>query len=161
MNTRSFDAFVQSLTTGTSRRGFLAIVTAGLVAPFIDPSGNPETSAGRRRRKKKNNKRGRNAQPPSPPAPISCPSGQRLCPEGICLPGDQCCLQEKACGGVCIPVEECCTEGERDCPTGQTCCPSPRIGLCVDLQNDPLNCGICTLICPTGNTCEAGECQAP
>ena len=89
-----------------------------------------------------------------------CPSGERFCPlagalQGVCLPQDQCCPGEKACNGQCIPVEQCCG----GCPTGQTCCPSPRIGVCADLQNDLANCGQCGLLCPTvGHTCVAGRC---
>ena len=107
-----------------------------------------------RRRKGKKTCRGNGSSPP--PSPPDCPAGERLCPEGVCRPVAECCTVEKACNGGCIPVEECCG----GCATGETCCPSPRFGICVDLENDPLNCGICTLICPTGNTCESGECVA-
>jgi hypothetical protein len=94
--------------------------------------------------------------PPTSPPPPTCPNGQRLCPEGVCRPVNECCTVEKQCNGGCIPVEECCG----GCPGGQTCCPSPRIGICVDLQNDPLNCGICTLQCPNPipGSCANGQC---
>jgi hypothetical protein len=152
MDGQPFDALVRTLFAGASRRGLLTAVASGLVASLAHPLAADETEARRRRRRKKNKRRADSRSTPSPPT--SCPSGQRLCPEGICLPVDECCLQEKACSGGCIPVEECCG----GCATGQTCCPSPRIGICVDLENDPFNCGICTRLCPTGNSCQSGEC---
>ena len=153
MNTRSFDSFVQALGASCSRRRLLAGSLAGLVATLVGLLNSDESGARQRRRKKKN--KGTNGPASSPP-PSVCPSGQRLCPEGVCLPVNQCCPQEKACGGSCIPVEQCCG----GCPSGQTCCPSPRIGVCVDLQNDPLNCGICTRQCPqvTTGSCVNGNC---
>lgn len=163
MEPMSFDALVRSFVTSASRRGLLTIVAMGSLATLLAPLKADEAVARRRRRRNKNKRKGNGSVPSSPPTlpppvspptPPDCPAGQRLCPEGICLPVDQCCLQEKACNGGCIPVEDCCG----GCPTGQTCCPSPRIGICADLQNDPFNCGICQRICPTGNGCSAGNC---
>jgi hypothetical protein len=157
MNGQPFDALVRTLFAGSSRRGLLAAVTSGLVASLVHPLAADETEAKRRRRRKKKNKRGAGS-PTSPPPiqPTPCQGGERLCPEGICVPVEECCLQEKACNGGCIPVEECCG----GCATGQTCCPSPRIGICVDLQNDPFNCGICTRQCPnlSPGSCVNGQC---
>jgi hypothetical protein len=43
-----------------------------------------------------------------------CAPGQQLCPDGRCIPDDQCCVAcgtfEKCCGGRCMP-----------CPAGGTC----------------------------------------
>jgi hypothetical protein len=41
------------------------------------------------------------------------------------------------------------------CPTGMATCGGT---LCLDLQADPLNCGGCGNVCPSGQPCQAGAC---
>lgn len=74
-----------------------------------------------------------------------------------------------ACGAVCGTGEECgggfCSPAEQsqtaDCSAqGLTDCG----GTCIDIANDPNNCGGCGLVCPQGASCSAGVCisvQAP
>ena len=45
-------------------------------------------------------------------------------------------------------------EGVPDCPSGLVDCS----GVCVDLDVDPLNCGACGNVCPTG-LCNGGKCR--
>ena len=74
-----------------------------------------------------------------------------------------------ACGAVCGTGEECgggfCSPAAQsqaaDCSAqGLTDCG----GTCIDIANDPNNCGGCGLVCPQGDSCSAGVCiavQAP
>lgn len=69
----------------------------------------------------------------------------------------------KTCQNTCLPEpypKSCCKGTERctdgvckSCPPGFTGCG----GSCVDLSNDPLNCGACGVTCKTG-TCCVGTC---
>ena len=58
--------------------------------------------------------------------------------------------------GADCPSGFYCYDGEcvPECPPGTTAC----AGSCVDLSNDPNNCGSCNIICPPGQTCFNGEC---
>src|SRR6478672_5350867 len=47
------------------------------------------------------------------------------------------------------------------CGTGQTQCGSGKKAPCVDLQTDGSNCGGCGVVCPSGQSCQAGHCTAP
>ncbi len=66
-----------------------------------------------------------------------------------------------ACGIVCVaPTSACLMNGSGQWVCSPPCTP-PLVacnGQCVDLQNDPLNCGACGKICPS-NICVAGVCQ--
>src|SRR4051812_23621058 len=41
------------------------------------------------------------------------------------------------------------------CATGETSCS----GACVNVATDPMNCGACGMICPSGVMCIAGVCS--
>ena len=62
--------------------------------------------------------------------------------EACGLPGDVC------CGGAL------CVSGTCNCPSGQTNCS----GVCRDLDTDDNHCGACGTPCPSGSSCEDGEC---
>lgn len=66
-----------------------------------------------------------------------------------------------ACGIVCsAPTSACLLNGAGDWVCAPPCA-DPLVacnGRCVDLQNDPLNCGTCGKICPS-NICVGGVCQ--
>jgi hypothetical protein len=117
-----------------------------------------------------------------------CPSGQSCCdPEtNFCCPnpGESCCnpatkfccpSQQTPCCSAetnlcCAPGELCCDPGNLCCPAGNICCgggccPHQCCGgdTCTNLETDPLNCGLCTLVCPAGPanstpTCVNGQC---
>lgn len=86
-----------------------------------------------------------------------CKSGYSFCSAGACVPllqnGSTCtsssqCLGGACTGGVCA----------NSCPAGQTLCGST----CVNLQNDPNNCGFCNDVCKPNNdtpACVSGACS--
>ena len=70
-----------------------------------------------------------------------------------------------------LPAELLATHGSgqlkvtyHQCMTGD-CCPSGRATCggtdCIDLQADPLNCGACGNVCPSGQPCQGGACTPP
>lgn len=88
----------------------------------------------------------------SPTVP-HCDSKRHQCVE--CVTTDQC-TGGKSCSpsGVCV---ESCNPPGKPCATGDCC-----NGLCVDTQNDPLECGGCGTACVTTNgtpKCAAGACS--
>src|SRR4051812_27947942 len=71
---------------------------------------------------------------------------------GAC--GAVCGAGEACGGGFCSPAADsqtadCTSQGLTDCG-----------GVCVDVANDPNNCGGCALLCPQGDSCSAGVCIA-
>jgi len=65
----------------------------------------------------------------------------------VCAPGAVC------RGGDCVPVGPGCGPGP-SCAPGVSCC-NDR---CVDLRNDPTNCGGCGVACVAGQLCINGQC---
>lgn len=48
--------------------------------------------------------------------------------------------------------------------TGAPSCGYPQVlcaGRCLDVSGDPMNCGGCNAMCPSGYTCTVGLCVAP
>jgi hypothetical protein len=58
--------------------------------------------------------------------------------------------------GTCV-VTEASAPAPTGCDAGLTDC----FGLCVNLADDPANCGVCGGFCAEGNTCQGGVCSAP
>ena len=52
-------------------------------------------------------------------------------------------------GHCATQTADCTAQGLTDCG-----------GICVDVANDPSNCGGCGLVCPQGDSCSAGVCIA-
>ncbi len=103
-------------------------------------------------------------------------------------PSTGCPAPRTQCGNYCTNLTgdplHCGRCGNR-CPTGQVCaagrcaasenvalpdavpaapCVSPAVSCgayCVNLTNDPLNCGRCATRCPAGRVCTAGHCAVP
>ena len=67
-----------------------------------------------------------------------------------------------ACNVQCTGVNDVCTPSDGGFACGPFCTdplfPTDCSGVCVDLQNDPNNCGTCGKICPSG-ICAAAVCQ--
>lgn len=65
---------------------------------------------------------------------------------------------EVQCGRPCLtgscPAGRYCDAGACACPAGRTECG----GQCVDLENDPNNCGSCGKVCPNFKKCSGGLC---
>ena len=59
-------------------------------------------------------------------------------------------------GQLTVTYHECKT-GDC-CPTGTATCGG---AVCIDLQTDPLNCGGCGNVCPSGQVCQGGGCTPP
>jgi Cys-rich repeat protein len=78
-------------------------------------------------------------------------------PSGLCVPqnsglqGFPCNNNADCQSGTC--TNNACTAPS--CPSGQTDCG----GICVNLQNNPADCGACGATCGVGQTCNAGQCQ--
>ena len=66
-----------------------------------------------------------------------------------------------ACGVVCVSPNTTCRLDATNVFTCQPPCTPPLSdcnGVCVDLQNDPFNCGTCGKFCPS-NVCSTALCQ--
>ncbi|APR78421.1 Hypothetical protein A7982_03768 [Minicystis rosea] len=104
------------------------------------------------------------------------PGGGVICSSVVCTPPLQNCggtcvdqgTDPSNCGGCgikCGPTETCvngtCTgtitcNGGPACAPTQACCASG----CASTDTDPKNCGKCGIVCPAGNNCVGGSCQA-
>ena len=94
-------------------------------------------------------------------------------PYDVCYPNEELCIHacliDDDCGewGVCSQGEcitfECydnddCKDG-KVCDKHGACCYHLCDNECVDLDNDPANCGSCGNTCSDGNNCVDGECM--
>jgi hypothetical protein len=96
--------------------------------------------------------------------PEACASTGASDDLGHCGPG--CASCERAQANAC--VEGACMCGrEPQCDGGETCCGQGEDARCIDLSNDPDNCGECGDQCDAGEgerrvaVCRGGVCQAP
>jgi hypothetical protein len=102
----------------------------------------------------------------APVAGAACLCEQAF-PEGV-RRAYHCELDCGSCGGrddapqckACLKLElvfdgiQCCTTECDICPVGETDC----FGQCVNVNNDPDNCGGCDMICGPEEFCHTGEC---
>jgi hypothetical protein len=92
--------------------------------------------------------------------PDSRKCGKKCCPEGAkCKQGKcKCKSGREKCGKKCCPEGEVCTDGKcgPGCGSGETSCDD----VCVDVDNDELNCGFCGNACDQTAACVNGECDA-
>jgi hypothetical protein len=111
-----------------------------------------------------------------------CTTGTMCCGDETCASGGTCVNEQAdprncgACGRIC-PTGEICTTIPIDnvttdvpavgrtgcaCPTGQNECrvvtDGPTTTYCADWSTDANNCGGCGNVCPTGHTCQDGNC---
>ncbi len=95
-----------------------------------------------------------------------CQSGQTCCAGDICRDLSTDPANCGACGNVC-PLNTVCRAGRCEgvtpgcgggpaCAPGAVCC----VDRCVDLRNDPTNCGFCGSVCGPGRICVNGACGA-
>jgi hypothetical protein len=102
---------------------------------------------------------------------VTCPSGDFCDRGGLLDPSGGCnnvgCLGPVYGIPTCTPIPNCAVAAGHDCPLPGggigACCQ----GACVDLSMDPLNCGICGLVCALGSSCGptygfiSGSCSGP
>ncbi len=104
-------------------------------------------------------------------------AGSSMCVPDTCSPGLSCCYETAGCavanpngggysctcaGGrwVCAPFNMDAgvgTCGPNGCGPGLSCC----YGRCVNINNDPHNCGQCDAFCPSTYMCNYGKCTPP
>jgi hypothetical protein len=97
-----------------------------------------------------------------PETPVCTGLGQRdsdcchgVCCNTICCPdGKECCNNTECCNTAHGFV---CDGSICRCESGKTIC-GELDPFCVDLQNDPANCGACGHACPPGAGCSRGVC---
>jgi hypothetical protein len=100
--------------------------------------------------------------------PLNCRYCARSCAPGYCTfecggtAVPQNCLQTCGAGTICAGnscVDSLCQWAGEACLANDagigTCCAS---GACATPDNDPLNCGACGVVCPSGTTCQSGLC---
>ena len=84
-----------------------------------------------------------------------CRQGTWICLDDVrsCQPGPA--AESERCDGVDEDCDGTVDEAQTDC--GSTCCGG---GSCVELQNDPMNCGGCLVRCAPTQICSNGDCCA-
>ncbi len=102
-----------------------------------------------------------------------CPGGATYC-EGHCLgcPAGATCQDERCVcpaqsfycdsNNSCVPCQEGRTYDPNDCSCTSSCLGEIGAvcnGVCVDLADNPANCGACGVACANGQTCVSGACQ--
>jgi hypothetical protein len=136
-------------------------------------------SEGKGKKKPKHHKKPKHPKP-TPPLDPPCPEDQGQCPDGTCLPFDQCCKDQYRCPDkTCVSQDDCCP-GEKKCPPdsesgsatricvgADDCCTDQKtcgdgcipVQACCDEDPYPL-CGPCdTVICDVrGHYVCAGKC---
>ncbi len=82
-----------------------------------------------------------------------------LCSEGLATngcspacPSGATCVLGGCVGSACPSTSDFCVTRNGDI---SRCCPDQS---CPDLSSDPLNCGDCGVICPSGESCQNGRC---
>jgi hypothetical protein len=101
-------------------------------------------------------------------AGLSCERGSCGCAEASQCGGDGADCRNDRCrcsGDYCRDGETCAGTGQGarcscnggdDCGGGDTCCAAG----CVDLDDDPANCGACGATCDAGQNCRDGRCRS-
>ncbi len=102
---------------------------------------------------------------------VSCAQGETLC-GGVCCGAGKVCCQGNVCvdanndrarcgctansaGTDCSQTGKYCNAGTcQQCPTGYLFCTF----WCINVQEDPSNCGKCPNYCPSGQVCVNGAC---
>src|SRR6185437_15135352 len=95
-----------------------------------------------------------------PPGYKDCDGNPNVCDTNIDDDPANC----GACGAVCVipHATAACDMGEcaiATCDSGWTDCnDDPTDGCEANLQNDPMNCGVCGMACMGQDECQAGSC---
>lgn len=178
MSERRIDALARALADGTSRRRALRTLAGGALAGIggLAAAGS-RIAAGcvRVRGRCKSDAEccagscvftrgvGRCLCPPDQRrcgAAACCPSGW-LCESGACRDPNVCADGSPPCRGRCWPP--CGFDAPRDercnclCPPGTDLCGR----VCINVVDDPANCGECRHACAPGEICAEGACGQP
>jgi hypothetical protein len=83
----------------------------------------------------------------------------RAAAEGRCAcnASSNICNYGEVCSSLTGGQQVCSCNGGSACFAGFVCCYAPSG--CRDLQTDAENCGACGRACPSGSTCQSGQCQ--
>ncbi len=91
-------------------------------------------------------------------AGVVCNAPDVACSTNVCVDLQSSLSHCGACDNACSTGQSC-SDGVCVCPAGSKACP-PRGGapdagvdVCVNLSTDPLNCGACGVVCPSGQNC--------
>lgn len=94
--------------------------------------------------------------------PKNCGCAGNQCPESYACSAGTCVNDPQYCSatGIRCPDSALCINGSF-CVCGPHFQWPPCNGVCIDLDTDLNNCGVCGSACPPGMTCSLGKCMCP
>jgi hypothetical protein len=149
MDAERFDHLICSLSARAPRRRLLAATTRGLLAAlaFTPTVVVGEVKHKHKRRRRRRRKKRTSTTPFTPPPPLTCPIGQKICgtmcvSAGACCPGTSCgapgceCRQATDDTPVCVNMS-----------VPMLCEQCPVAGCLPDFACVPTQCGDVTAVC--------------
>lgn len=163
MDKIQFDELTEMMSVASTRRATVAALLGGLVAPLLSHSPNKGLEVGGRQdhsqgKPNSDGRRDRNARGGADS--YADRKKRKACPpcrkrkQGKCkakVPDGRACPGGSCRSGRCVPTPAEPTT----CVGGQTAC----AGICVDLQTDVKNCGLCGNMCGQGESCDSAACH--
>lgn len=146
MDARTFDRFTVSLTHRPTRRAAVRLLASGLLGVLVSRQAVTAVAAQRA------DSDGDGLFDDDEVEVYGTdPNNPDTDGDGI-SDGEEIYNRDNGLGGSSDPL----TPGGATCADGLTLC----AGMCVDLANDPANCGACGVVCPNGGACPGGFCSA-